>query len=84
MMPLVCIVLKFLKSNRIENSLSWFGKYSLEIYVLQMVMIGTMDKILKGMNFQFECYTIWQTILTFSIVLVVCAPVHKGIARIIK
>lgn len=84
MMPLVCICLKLLKNKMLENFLSWFGKYSLEIYVLQMLMIGTMDKVLQSLGFQSENYQIWQTVLAFGIVLAVCAPVHKGIDRIIN
>ena len=46
LMPLACVGLDLLKSKKLESFLSWFGKYSLEIYVLQMVMIGMMDNIL--------------------------------------
>lgn len=83
MMPLACICLKLLNFRRLENFLSWFGKYSLEIYVLQMLIIGTMDKVLQCLGFQSEYYQIWQTVLAFGIVLAVCAPVHNGIDRII-
>lgn len=84
MMPLTCIFLKLLNFRRLENFLSWFGKYSLEIYVLQMLMIGTMDKVLQDLGFQSDYYQIWQTVLAFGFVLAVCAPVHKGIDRIIN
>lgn len=84
LMPLTCICLKLLDNKMLESFLSWFSRYSLEIYVLQMVMIGTMDKVFQYLGFQSEYYQIWQTVLAFGIVLAVCAPVHKGIDRIIN
>ena len=84
MMPLACVVLMLIKSEKIEAVLSWFGKYSLEIYVLQMLMIGMVDTVLKAVGFQSDHYSAWLTLLTFGIILAVCMPVHKGIDRITK
>lgn len=84
LMPLACVGLDLLKSKKLESFLSWFGKYSLEIYVLQMVMIGMMDNILQQVGFRSDYYSVWQTILAFGVVFAVCAPVHKMIDRIIK
>lgn len=84
MMPLVCVVLMLIKSEKTEAVLSWFGKYSLEIYVLQMLMTGMVDAVLKAVGFQSDHYSAWLTLLTFGIILAVCMPVHKGIDRITK
>lgn len=84
LMPLACWGLSLLKCSKLETIFSWFGKYSLEIYVLQMVMIGMMDNILQQVGFHSDYYSVWQTILAFGVVFAVCAPVHKGIDGIIK
>lgn len=84
LMPLFCIGLKLLKWQGLESFLSWSGKYSLEIYVLQMLMIGTIDRILSSIGFQSEYYSICQTVFAFAIVFAVCVPVHKGVEKVVE
>lgn len=50
MMPLACLALEYFKQKRLNTVLQWFGRYSLEIYVLQMLIIGVAQKALTAMD----------------------------------
>lgn len=84
MMPLACIVLRWLSSKPINATLQWFGKYSLEIYVLQMLVIGIVGQMLTAVTCSSSHHSIIQTLVTFSIVIGVCSPTHKCIGKLIK
>ena len=84
LMPLACIVLMLLHNKKLNNIFSWLGKYSLEIYVLQMFMIGAVDTILKSIGYSSDFYYIILTTLSFMIVFIICSPLHRGIASIIN
>lgn len=83
MMPLACIVLRRLNSKTINATLQWFGKFSLEIYVLQMLMIGVSGRILTLETCPSSYLSVIQTLLTFCIVIGVCSPIHKVIGKLI-
>lgn len=84
MMPLACIVLMLLHNKKLNKFFSWLGKYSLEIYVLQMFMIGAVGTILKSIGYSSDFYYIILTTLSFMIVFIICSPLHRGIASIIN
>lgn len=81
MMPLTCMGLAWLNSNKINAFLKWFGKYSLEIYVMQMLLISIVGKLLEKSIIINTLVP--QTLLTFGIVLCSCAPIHKVINELI-
>ena len=81
-MPMACIAMMKINSKWLEKVLQWFGKYSLEIYVLQMLMIGTAGSVLLAFGVP-DCYlSILKTFLCFAIVLAVASPVHKVTTRL--
>lgn len=84
MMPMACLAMECLKTKRLNIALQWLGRYSLEIYVLQMLVIGVAYKALILMNCPLNLIPALHTLLTFAIVIVFCAPVHIGIEKLIK
>lgn len=84
MMPLACLVIDYLKTKRLNVFLQWFGRYSLEIYVLQMLVIGVTQKVLTAMGCPLNYIPVLHTLLTFAIVIVFCVPIHNGIEKLIK
>lgn len=84
MMPLACLALEHFKIKRLKTVLQWLGRYSLEIYVLQMLMIGVAHKALILMNCPLNLIPALHTLLTFAIVMGFCTPIHNGIDKIIK
>ena len=84
MMPLACMLLTWLNSKPINAALQWFGKYSLEIYVLQMLVLGVMGRILEFIGCPVTILPLIQTLLTFGIVIGLCAPIHKGVDKLIR
>ena len=84
MMPMACLAMECLKTKRLNIALQWLGRYSLEIYVLQMLVIGVAYKALILMNCPLNLIPALHTLLTFAIVILFCAPVHIGIEKLIK
>ena len=84
MIPLACLAIEYLKSKRLNVFLQWFGRYSLEIYVLQMLVIGVAQKALTAMGCPLNLIPALHTLLTFAIVMGFCTPIHNGIDKIIK
>lgn len=83
-MPIACAILMLLRNKTLNGLLSWFGRYSLEIYVLQMLLIGAVDTFLKVIGYSSDSYYKIQTILLFMIVFAICSPVHRGIGQLIN
>lgn len=50
MMPLTYFALEYFKTQRLKTVLQLLERYSLEIYVLQLLMIGVAQKALILMN----------------------------------
>lgn len=84
MMPLACLALEHFKTKRLKTVLQWFGRYSLEIYVLQMLVIGVAQKILTAMGCPLSLIPMLHTLLTFAIVIGFCVPIHNGIEKLIN
>lgn len=84
MMPLFCLVIEYLKIKRLNVFLQWFGRYSLEIYVLQMLVIGVAQKVLTAMGCPLSLIPMLHTLLTFAIVIGFCVPIHNGIDKLIN
>ena len=84
MMPLACLALEHFKTKRLKTVLQWLGRYSLEIYVLQMLIIGVAQKALILMNCPLNLIPTLHTLLTFAIVMGFCSPIHNGIEKMIK
>ena len=84
MMPMACLAMGCLKTKRLNIALQWLGRYSLEIYVLQMLVIGVAYKAWILMNCPLNLIPALHTLLTFAIVMGFCTPIHNGINKIIK
>ena len=84
MMPMACLAMECLKTKRLNIALQWLGRYSLEIYVLQMLIIGVSPKALVAMGCPTSHIPVLHTLLTFAFVILFCAPVHIGIEKLIK
>lgn len=84
MMTLACLALGYFNTKCLKTVLQWFGHYSLEIYVLQMLIIGVAQKALILMNCPLNLIPALHTLLTFAIVMGFCTPIHNGIDKIIK
>lgn len=84
MMPLACLALGYFNTKCLKTILLWFGRYSLEIYVLQMLIIGVAQKALILMNCPLNLIPALHTLLTFVIVMGFCTPIHNCIDKIIK
>ena len=84
MMPLACLALEYFNTKRLNLVLQWFGRYSLEIYVLQMLIVGVAQKALILMDCPLNLIPALHTLLTFAIVMGFCTPIHNGIDKIIK
>lgn len=84
MMPLACMMLTLLKCSLLNSALRWFGRYSLEIYVLQMLVLGIIGNVLMAVDCSSDYLPLIQTLFTFAIVLGLCEPVHKGIDKLIR
>lgn len=84
MMPLACLALGYFNTKCLKTVLQWFGRYSLEIYVLQMLIIGVAQKTLILTNCPLNLIPALHTLLTFAIVLGFCSPIHNGIEKMIK
>lgn len=84
-MPLTCIVLEWFKPKRIISILEWFGKYSLELYVLHMFLIGVINEIMTTTSIIPSTYIpIAMASITILLSVAVCSPIHKGIDFVIK
>lgn len=84
MMPLACLAMECLKTKRFNLFLQWLGRYSLEIYVLQMLVIGVAQKVLEAMHCPLSLIPVLHTLLTFAIVIGFCVPIHNGIDKLIN
>lgn len=84
LMPLTCIVLDWFKPKRIISILEWFGKYSLELYVLHMFFKGVISEIMTLSVVPSEYIPIAMTSTTILLSVAVCSPIHKGIDFVIK
>ena len=84
LMPLTCIVLDWLKPKRIISILEWFGKYSLELYVLHMFIKKMMFGTIMYLDIPTNILPIFLTISTITLSILACAPVHRAIDVVIK
>ena len=84
LMPLTCIVLDWFKPKQIISILEWFGKYSLELYVLHMFFKGVISEIMTLSVIPSEYIPIAMTSTTILLSVAVCSPIHKGIDFVIK
>lgn len=84
LMPFTCIVLNWFKPKRIIKILEWFGRYSLELYVLHMFFIGTIGSVLSICEYPGALIPMTKTMLTMTLAIIVCAPVHRAIDFVIK
>ena len=84
LMPLTCIVLDRFKPKRIISILEWFGKYSLELYVLHMFFIGVFNKFMTSSAIPSAYIPIAMTSTTILLSVALCSPVHKEIDIVIN
>lgn len=87
LMMWACVVMNWMittKSNFILRIFKWLGTYSLEIYVLHMLLIGNVKRLMVYAGMDNEWIPVSHTLATFSIVLLICKPVHIGINKITK
>lgn len=86
-LPLTCLALQYLcykRHNAILDFFNWFGKYSLEIYVLHILIIVVTQQVLVYIGISEDIIPILHTILTYIIVLLICSSVHNAINRVIQ
>ena len=81
LMPIACVVMEWLSRRKwqVATFFEWFGRYSLELYVLQMLLITPMKQLLlyAGMD---ECLVRFLHVaITYALLLLLCAPIHRGI-----
>ena len=84
LMPFTCIVLNWFKPKRIIKIFEWFGRYSLELYVLHMFFSGTIGSVLSFCEYPGALMPMTKTMLTMTLAIIVCAPVHRAIDFVIK
>jgi len=60
----------------INNILSWLGKYSLELYILHVLIFKTIY------SFRPNSMAV-EMVVSILIALIICVPVHKQVNRII-
>lgn len=83
-MPLICIFLhlieKGLLKKVIKKPLDWFGKYSLELYVLHLhtYMFLTKCELFEAMSIM------WKATVAMIVAIVLCVPTNKLLAFIIN
>lgn len=84
-MPCACIVMEFLSKIKINvvTFFAWFGRYSLEIYVLHMLAVKYIKALLVSLGVEGVSLPLLQTVLTLGIVIGVCPFVHRGIDCVI-
>ena len=86
-LPLTCLALQYLcykRHNAILDFFNWFGKYSLEIYVLHILIIVVTQQVLVYIGISEDIIPILHTILTYIIVLLICSSVHNALNRVIQ
>ena len=85
--PIVCILFNITQkwNSFVHNILSWFGKYSLELYIIHLLVYESIKFSYKFFNS--ISYTSYSRIGgTISIILAIstCSIVHNGINRLLK
>ena len=67
-----------------ENVLSWFGKYSLELYVMHMVLFGFIKIIMYDYLLLHQSITNdrYAVLLVLSIAIIICKPMHELTSKI--
>lgn len=79
--PFVCYIIEVFQSKKVMKNLclifAWFGKYSLELYVLHLMLM----KLVKNIS-PYDVYT--NTILVLTITFLLLVPVSKCINRLSK
>lgn len=87
LMMWACVVMNWMtttKSKFLLQMFKWLWTYSLEIYVLHMLLIGNVKRLMVYAGMDNEWIPVFHTLATFAIVLLICKPVHEGINRINK
>lgn len=73
-LPIMCLLFEKFAQNKIRRFFSWFGKLSLEIYVLHCVIYGTM----------IQFYPPYKSILVAYPITILLAPLlHKYLGKIL-
>ena len=83
-MPLICFSFRLIESGKlkivIKQPLDWFGKYSLELYILHL---HTYMFLLKCGLFE-SMSIMWKATLAMIVALVLCVPTNKVLSFIIN
>ena len=81
-MPAACVVMEWLMKhgvNAVTRFFEWFGRYSLEIYVLHMLVVTFMKDFMATIGLEPSLIPVLHVAVTFVIVIALCVPVHRMI-----
>lgn len=73
MLACASILLFVTKLTTAYKLLKWFGKYTLELYILHMLIYGELSMLIGNKY--------WATGLTIVVSIVICMPVHQVIEK---
>lgn len=81
---LLCYFMSSILPNKVAigyilNPLRWLGQYTLEIYILHLLIYSTLFNNFLGIAFD----TTWNIVVSISLSIIICSPIHKLIQRVI-
>jgi len=83
-MPAICLVINLFDGHKIQemvvNFLNWFGKYSLELYILHLHIFMFLDKGFLSAHIPM----LYKATCSIILAIVLCVPVNKGLSRVIN
>lgn len=71
------------KPRRLVRFFEWFGKYSLELYVLHMLFVGNINNLLKYYAVSADYIPTSKAILAITLAIALCSPLHYTIEKVI-
>ena len=71
------------KPRRLIGLLEWFGKYSLELYVLHMLFVGNINNLLNYYGVPANNIPFSKAILAITLAIALCSPLHYAIDKVI-
>lgn len=83
LIPLTCIIMDKFKPRRLVRFFEWFGKYSLELYVLHMLFVGNINNLLKYYAVSADYIPTSKAILAIKLAIALCSPLHYTIEKVI-
>lgn len=85
--PIVCVGLTVTCkwNGPVKKVLSWLGKYSLELYILHLLMFESIKLSYAYFdNVSFISYCRVGAVVSISVALLFCSPIHERISKLLK